>query len=195
MFEKDKNLMNGAGEQDLDWITTENGVHIPIKGGQTKKEAISSHFSKIENKEKIDAVQHLITTLKSIKKKKIKDIHEYIKNLEPISLKINDNEIVAEFDKFTADKNVYKPGNSDYEGFNYKLENIKELPQIIKNSNYSHSKSELGKTTRQHKGVKQWHYFINQINTDKGTFNVTINIRDKGNNQFVYEVAFKKKKT
>lgn len=72
------------------------------------------------------------------------------------------------------------------------MKNIKALPSIIENSKYTYSKDEIGKLNKAHKGVKQWHYFAKQIETDTGKYNVTINIRDKGNEQFVYEVAFRK---
>ena len=46
-----------------------------------------------------------------------------------------------------------------------------------------------------HAGVKEWHYFLNEITAADGkTFNVIINVRDKGSNQFIYEVALKRKK-
>lgn len=193
MFEKDKSLMNGAGEQDLDWITTENGVHIPIKDGQTKKEAINSHFNKIENKEQTDAVKNLISTLKSIKIIKNKELINYIKNLEPIKLQINDKYIVAQFDIHTARENIYGDRFSDNEGYKFKIKNIKNLSDYIGKSNYSYSSAESGKNTKAHKGVKEWHYFVNQIQTDVGKFDINVNVRDKGNNQYVYLVTFHKK--
>lgn len=191
-FNKDKSLISGKGEDDIKWITA-NGSHIPIMEGETPKEAIIKHSDK--HKEKQDAVKQLVNTLRKIKNIKIKEIHNYIRSLEPISLRINENEIVAEFDKFTADKNVYDIGNSDIPGFNYKLSHIEDLPKYIEDSSYIYSKSETGKTSKQHKGVNQWHYFVNEIMTDDGAYNITVNVRDKGANKYVYEVSFKKKRT
>ena len=194
-FEKDNNLLDGKGESDVDWITV-NGNHIPIKEGETPKEAVENHF---KNKESDfgypQQIEHLIKTLKKIRQVKLKELVNYIRTLEPIKLTINENEIVAKFDKYSADKNVYGIGNSDVNGYNYKLSHIKDLPRYIQNSKYSYSKSEKGKNTRQHKGVKQWHYFNNKLVTDEGTYKITINVRDKGTNQYIYEVAFKKIKT
>lgn len=42
-FEKNKNLMNGKGEDDVQWITVK-GNHIPIKDGENPQEAIKNHF-------------------------------------------------------------------------------------------------------------------------------------------------------
>ena len=198
-FEKNKSLMNGKGEDDVQWITVK-GNHIPIKDGENPQEAIKNHFANKNkandtNNEKISQMQRLVDVLNKIKKIKIKEMHTFIKSLQPINLQINGDEIFAEFDEFTADKNIYKPGNSDVDGFSYKLEHYKEFPEFIKNSNYIKSKSETGKSTKQHKGVDSWHYFRKDISTDKGVFNITINIRNKKNRHFIYEVSLKKKKT
>lgn len=42
-FEKDSNLMNGKGEDDIQWITV-NGSHIPLKDGENPKQAIKNRF-------------------------------------------------------------------------------------------------------------------------------------------------------
>jgi len=144
---------------------------------------------------KTNQVRRLIDVLKKVKTVKIKQIHDYIKKLNPISLKMNGDEIIAEFDRYTANKNIFGHGKSDTDGYNYKISNPNEIPNMIKDSNYSYSKNETGKPTPQHKGVKQWHYFKKELNTEKGTFNVVVNIRDKGQDKFVYEIALKRKKT
>lgn len=43
-FKNDNNIMNGKGEDDIQWITV-NGAHVPIKDGETPKEAIKNHFA------------------------------------------------------------------------------------------------------------------------------------------------------
>lgn len=198
-FEKNKSLMNGKGEDDVQWITVK-GNHIPIKDGENPQEAIKNHFAnknKVNdaNNDKNEQIQRLIDVLMKVKKLKVKEIHTFIKELNPINLKINGDNIIAEFDKFTADKNVYKPGNSDTLGFRYKLENYKNFPEFIKDSHYTKTKAEIGKTTKQHKGVDSWHYFQKEISTDKGVFRITINLRNKKDKHFVYEVSLQKKKT
>ncbi len=45
----DKNLMNGKGEEDVQWITA-NGAHIPIKEGESKQEAVKEHFKEVRQK-------------------------------------------------------------------------------------------------------------------------------------------------
>ncbi len=202
-FKNNKDLISGKGEQDIEWITA-NGTHIPIKEGENKKEAVNQF---VEDKEKQEAIQSLVNVLKNASyiksnnnssniKTKLsnKQLVDKIMSFQPIELQIRDRTIIAQFDKYTANKNVYERNRSDYKGFAYKKDNIEQLPTIIKSSTYSYSTPEIGKKLPQHRGVKEWHYFINQIDTEKGKFDVVINVRDKGNEQFVYEVAFKKVK-
>lgn len=195
-FEKNKSLMNGKGEEDVQWITVK-GNHIPINDGESPQEAIKNHFA---NKNKVDPIEYnqqiknLISVLNKVKHIKVKNLKEYIKSLAPIKLKMNENEIIAEFDEYTANKNIYDQGKSDKIGFQYKLNHIENLPSYIQDAKYSHSKVELGKNTKWHKGVSQWHYFTKGLKTDEGDFNVVINVRDKGSNKYFYEVIFKKKK-
>ena len=188
MLEKDNNLMNGKGEWDeADHPRDSDGKFTSKGGGQSTMSQVKTE-SQLTKK---DAVKHLIETLKKIKNVKIKEIHSFIKSLNPIKLQIKDDEIIAEFDKFTADKNVFSIGNSDIEGYNYKLSNVEKLPSYIEGSKYKYSKAETGKSARQHKGVKEWHYFSKEV----GDYNITVNVRDKGANKYIYEVSFKKKKT
>ena len=195
-FKNDKNIMNGKGEDDIEWITVK-GNHIPIKDGESPKEAIKKHFA---NKDKVSSIEYkqqihnLISVLNKIKHIKIKNLKEYIISLSPIKLTIKGNEIIAEFDEYTAKKNLFSQGKSDKKGFQYKLNHIENLPSFIQSAQYSHSTAESGKKSKWHKGVKQWHYFTKELNTDEGKFNVVVNVRDKGLNNYIYEVVFRKKK-
>ncbi len=202
-FEKNNNLMRGKGEQDIQWITAK-GAHIPIKDGESKQEAIDNF---INDRQKQEAVQSLVNVLKNASyvksnnnssniKTKLsnKQLVDKIMSFQPIELQIGDRTIIAKFDKYTAKKNVYERNRSDNKGFAYKKDNVEQLPTIIKYSTYFKSEPESGKNKPAHKGVKEWHYFVNQIDTSNGRFDVVINIRDKGNEQFVYEVAIRKQK-
>lgn len=45
-FKKEQYPIEGKGEtDDVEWITS-NGAHIPIKDGQTKKQAVEEHSAK-----------------------------------------------------------------------------------------------------------------------------------------------------
>lgn len=51
-FKKDNNLLNGKGEDDVQWITV-NGSHIPLKDGESPKEAIKEHFGNKKGTNKV----------------------------------------------------------------------------------------------------------------------------------------------
>lgn len=193
-FKKDNNLMGGKGEDDIDWITVK-GNHIPIKDGESPKEAVENYFKKVEQTEGKRQIQRLVSVLQKIKAIKMKNLAALIQNFKPIKLNIEDKEILAEFDKYGARKNIYGHGKSDNIGYNYKISNAEKLPQIISNSKYLYSKEEQGKNKPQHKDVKMWHYFTKKINTDKGILNIVVNVRDTGDKNYVYEVAIRRKKT
>ena len=148
-----------------------------------KEEEISSN--------KKEQVVKLVQTLNEVKKIKLKELVDLVKNFQPVELEINDKTICAAFDKYAAEKNLYTRGNSTHRGFTFKINNIKELPEFIKDSNYTYSKEETGKNTRQHKGVKEWHYFKKNIQVGDEKYDVVINVRDKGDKQYIYEVTFK----
>ncbi len=191
-FRKNNNLLNGKGEDDIKWITVK-GSHIPLKDGQTPRQAIQQHFgNQITKNGHINHIQE--TTKQPISKERLKQLVKDILNFESITLKINDRIITAKFDRYSAQKNIYTRGTSTHDGYLFKLNNIYNLPTYIGTSHYSYSKQETGKDSRQHQGVKEWHYFINKIQTSQGIFDITINVRDKGSNQFIYEVAFRKNK-
>lgn len=140
---------------------------------------------------KKEKVQQLIQKLNEVKKFKLKELVQFIQDCEPIELKIYDKTILAEFDKYSADKNIYAKGRSTQKGFNFKISHIQELPEFMQGAEYTHSKHEIGKMTKQHKGVKEWHYFKKEIQIGDEKYDVVINVRDKGNRQFVYEVIFR----
>lgn len=163
-----------------------------------KNGVIEKFYELTENKpnineviEKNSAMNKLIDTLNNVKKIKLKELVEMIKNFKPVEFVINDKTILAAFDKYAAEKNIYTRGNSTHKGFLFKLNNIKELPNFIKDAKYDYSKLEKGKESRQHKGVKEWHYFKKDIQVGEEKYDVVINIRDKGDKQYIYEIIFK----
>lgn len=200
ILKQDNNIMSGKGEWDENEHPRDNEGRFTKKGNDTNEKIIRIkkrgfiEENKFKAKSFNESVKEISDINNNIKNQIGKQLINTILKFEPINLKIGEKEITVQFDKFSANKNVYSVGNSDYKGYQYKYNNIDKIPMYVKSSTYSHSKKEIGKNTPQHKGVKEWHYFINQVNTDKGVFDIVINIRDKGNEQFVYEVALKNKK-
>ncbi|MBR1925286.1 MAG: hypothetical protein IJ837_00320 [Clostridia bacterium] len=66
------------------------------------------------------------------------------------------------------------------------------LPNYIKTSTYKNSAKEDGKEKSSHKWVKEWHYFENNVEINKKNYNIFIDVKDTGRNQFVYFVRFHK---
>ena len=62
-FIKDYGLLKGKGESDIEWITTDNGVHVPIKPGQTKQDAIQEKFDSRSNQSTIRQVRKEINKI------------------------------------------------------------------------------------------------------------------------------------
>ncbi len=97
-------------------------------------------------------------------------------------------------------------GNNSMEIGNYtkttdvKLDLADDYYQIASDSVYNYSKKETGKVSSTHSGVKEWHYFVNDIyfaeqNSDKyEPYTVTINVKEKENGAFVYSFSAEKNK-
>lgn len=71
---------------------------------------------------------------------------------------------------------------------------------IAADSTYNYSKTETGKDKITHEGVKQWHYFINDIlfqeygEKETTPYRVTINVKERNDGQFVYSFNAEKEK-
>lgn len=204
MWEESKHPRDDDGR-----FTSKNGTPAEHKRLREKGIISREEEKELNNKVKSKSIKaetgYTITATKAemkkleemqyqLQKKEMKELVNQVLNFEPIKLKIGDREITAKFDKYGARKNIYTRGTSDIDGQRFKIENIKELPNYIKTSTYSWSQKEKGKELPQHKGVKEWHYFINQIKTNKGVFDLTINVRDLGESQYFYEISFRKQK-
>lgn len=71
---------------------------------------------------------------------------------------------------------------------------------IAADSTYNYSKAESGKDKTTHEGVKQWHYFINDIlfqeygKKETTPYRVTINVKERSDGQYVYSFNAEKEK-
>lgn len=204
-MKKENALLHGKGEAE-EWITVK-GNHIPIAKGESKEEAVQAFIQqkqqeeipKLDNtKERADdEAEDLKKTEQERKreerKRQNKKLVHTIKNFDPIPLKIGDKEILAEFDTFTANKNIFTQGNSDKVGLKWKREHIEQLPRMLKNIQYVGTSKETGKNLPQHKGVKQWHYFRLKVRDGKNRYTLLINVREKGKKFYIYEIKVTKR--
>lgn len=137
--------------------------------------------------------------LKSLSLKKRKELlidairNEYVGR----TAKFNKNGTVyyATLDTVSARKSLYGDKKSDKKGYKAKI-NIGadgNYFELVENALYDSSKDEVGKTTNTdiHDNVAQWDYYIKTIISDGRYFKVLINVADKGNNQYVYDVSLK----
>lgn len=185
--ERQENKANNAQKEQGEQIDEreQNSENLPkIDKNKIPTDEETEDMKRVE-------IEKLTQALKSIKKIKLKELAQLIQSFDPIDLKIYDKKIAPAFDKYSANKNLYTRGNSTYRGFAFKLENIQKLPEFIKDAKYIYSKEEEGKESKQHKGVKEWHYFKKEIQIENEKYEMVVNIRDKGNQQYIYEVIFK----
>ena len=115
-------------------------------------------------------------------------------NTKAVEFSIGNKILKIGFTANTIGKNLAKRFNSDTSGFYWKQKNIDKLPKILKNLKYDKTKVEIGKTSNSHKNVKEWHYLVGEYMVGNKIFKINANIADTGNEQFLYELAMKKKK-
>ena len=179
-------LYDGAGSEDDGYcFSTQRRVHTQAEEGQSKKAEI----------DELEVGRGYQSNKFNPTPEERKLLKKRILSLEPITLKIGNKEIIAEFDKHCAKKNAYAQGNSDNEGYQYKFLNFDELLEHMKKSTYLRSSAEKGKGTPQHQGVILWHYFVGKIRTNNEVLYLVMNVRDKGTNKYVYEISLKKEKS
>ena len=64
--------------------------------------------------------------------------------------------------------------------------------EIAEGATYNYSKAETGKDSVTHQGVKQWHYFVNNIlfqeygESETAPYRVTINVKERSDGSYVY---------
>ncbi|MDD6214711.1 MAG: hypothetical protein PUB42_05975, partial [Firmicutes bacterium] len=141
---------------------------------------------------------------------KAQRILSYIQDVwskKPIKLNITDNEgniiktIDAQFDptyendtKIVTDASKLMGGNRHGSASEQRvtLDLADDYYQIASESKYNYSKSETGKNKPTHDGVREWHYFVNDIyfaeydsNVYK-PYTVSINVKEKPDGNFVY---------
>lgn len=105
----------------------------------------------------------------------------------------------AVLDEAGIRKGIYGDKNSQNAGYKTKI-NIgadKNYFELLENSKYYRSSLEQGKTTASgvHDNTLSWDYYLKTIKADGKFYDVLINVRNAGKDQFVYDVSLKGKKT
>ncbi len=150
------------------------------------------------------------------KKAKAERILSYIQNVwskKPIKLNITDSKgnvvktIEAQFDptyvedtRIVTDASKLMGGNRHGTSSEQRvtLDLADDYYQIASESKYNYSKDETGKDKPTHDGVKEWHYFVNDIyfaEYDSDVYKpytVSINVKEKTDGSFVYSFSAEK---
>ena len=102
----------------------------------------------------------------------------------------------ALYDEAGVRKGVYGDKKSDKKGFNAKV-NIGadgNYIELAENAEYDKTSSEQqGKKNKFHRDAKEWDYYVKTIKSDGIYFDVVINVKDNGNEQYVYDVQLNEK--
>lgn len=145
-------------------------------------------------------------TPKAAKAQRILSLIQNVWSKKPISLVVQDADgrartIEARFDPTydassgkRSDASKLMGGNRHGSGSEQRvtLDLADDYYEIAAKSTYNYSKSEMGKPSATHEGVKQWHYFINDIlfqeygEKETTPYRVTINVKERSDGEFVY---------
>ena len=105
----------------------------------------------------------------------------------------NNDVYYAFYDTDGLNKGVYGDKKSDKKGYKAKV-NIGadgNYIELAENSLYVNSSAESGKDNRFHKNAKAWDYYVKTIKSDGNYYDVLINVKDTGNDQYVYDITLK----
>lgn len=145
-------------------------------------------------------------TPKRAKGEHILELIQTVWSKEPIQLTIEEadgtkRQIQARFDPtYSSEEGVFTDasklmgGNRHGNGSEQRvtLDLADDYHQILQEAHYVSRKSEIGKQTAAHKGVREWFYFANDIlfqeygKSELVPYRVTINIKENENGAFVY---------
>lgn len=191
-FDESKHPRDATGKFTEGVGTKAEQEKLEKLGISTKESKESSNLNN-EEKRLEEITGEKVENVKQRRKERNKQLVHIIKNFDPIPLKIGDKKILAEFDTFTANKNIFAKGNSDKVGVKWKKKHIEQLPKILKSIKYVGTSKETGKNLPQHKGVKQWHYFRLKVRDGKDRYALLANVREKGKKFHLYEIKVTKR--
>lgn len=148
-------------------------------------------------------------TPKAAKAQRILSLIQNVWSKKPISLVVQDADgstrtIEARFDPAYIEEEGVQTDAKKLMGGNrhgsaaeqrVTLDLADDYYEIAAEATYNYSKSETGKSSATHKGVKQWHYFINDIlfqeygEKETTPYRVTINVKERSDGEFVYSFS------
>lgn len=105
----------------------------------------------------------------------------------------NGHAYYATFDGKDINKNIYGDKRSSNGGYNAKLKvgadgNIFEL---VENAKYNGSEKEIGKSTKAHRQIQYWDYYVKTVQIDNQVYDLVANVRRKSTGDFVYSIQLR----
>lgn len=160
--------------------TTDGGIRYSITIGPDgiERYALSNETKKLTYKERMKRMLNIMREQYAGRAAKfVKNGHVYY----------------ALYDESGIRKGIYGDKKSSRKGLRAKISigAEGEYIELAENSIYTGSKTELGKTNRFHRNAKTWDYYIKTIEFEGDYFDVLINVKDTGNEHYVYDVTLK----
>jgi predicted nucleotidyltransferase len=108
----------------------------------------------------------------------------------------NGHAYYATFEEDDVRKSIYGDKRSDSKGQKAKINVGAEgtIFELVENSKYTGSKPEQGKSTKSHKGVSYWDYFLKTVQIDNRVYDLVANVRKKVEGSFVYSIQLNENK-
>ena len=110
----------------------------------------------------------------------------------------NNGEVLyARFAKEDINKNIYGDKKSDKPGHDAKINTGADgdIFDLVENARYDHSEDERGKTTKAHRGIQSWDYFVKKVQIDGKVFDLIANVRKSSNAEYVYSIQLNEDKS
>lgn len=103
----------------------------------------------------------------------------------------------ARFAKEDVKKNIYGDLNSDRPGKDAKINAGADgdIFDLVENARYDHSEDERGKTSKAHRGIESWDYFVKKVQIDGKVFDLLANVRKSSDAEYVYSLQINEDKS
>ena len=124
------------------------------------------------------------------KRKRAMDLVENEFSGRTVKLIKNAEKIYAKFEKVDIKKNLYGDSRSSKTGRDAKVNIAADgtIYELAEHSRYDGSKKEKGKTTRAHRDVNDWDYFVKEVAIDGVYYDENINVRKTKDGEYVYAI-------
>ena len=105
----------------------------------------------------------------------------------------NGHAYYATFDGKDINKNIYGDKRSSNCGYNAKLKvgADRNIFELVENAKYNGSEKEIGKSTKAHRQIQYWDYYVKTVQIDSQVYDLVANVRRKSTGDFVYSIQLR----